>query len=92
MILSFGSELFRKNAFDLGQHIASHTGLLKDLYDDKTPEGISRYENIQELLNGLKNQFLILKRESVGVYVRLEYLVLCTDVRGVSLLTLNFLN
>ena len=54
MILSFGSELFRKNAFDLGQHIASHTGLLKDLYDDKTPEGISRYENIQELLNGLK--------------------------------------
>ena len=54
MILSFGSELFRKNAFDLGQHIASHTGLLKELHDDKTPEGISRYENIQELLNGLK--------------------------------------
>tara|TARA_B100001778_G_scaffold234517_1_gene195457 strand:- start:3906 stop:4781 length:876 start_codon:yes stop_codon:yes gene_type:complete len=54
MILSFGSELFRKNAFDLGQYIASHTGLLKELHDDKTPEGISRYENIQELLNGLK--------------------------------------
>tara|TARA_Y100000589_G_scaffold69559_1_gene61558 strand:- start:7812 stop:10094 length:2283 start_codon:yes stop_codon:yes gene_type:complete len=54
MILSFGSELFRKNAFDLGQHIASQTGLLKELHDDKTPEGISRYENIQELLNGLK--------------------------------------
>ena len=50
----FFHELFRKNAFDLGQHIASHTGLLKDLYDDKTPEGISRYENIQELINGLK--------------------------------------
>ena len=54
MILSFGSELFRKNAFELGQYIASHTGLLKELHDDKTPEGISRYENIQELLNGLK--------------------------------------
>ncbi len=54
MILSFGSELYRKNAFDLGQHIASHAGLLKELHDDKTPEGISRYENIQELLNGLK--------------------------------------
>ena len=54
MILSFGSELFRKNAFELGQHIASQTGLLKELHDDKTPEGISRYENIQELLNGLK--------------------------------------
>ncbi len=54
MILSFGSELFRKNAYDLGKHIASQTGLLKDLHEDKTPEGISRYENIQELLNGLK--------------------------------------
>ena len=54
MILSFGSELFKKNAFELGKYIASHTGLLKDLHEDKTPEGISRYENIQELLNGLK--------------------------------------
>ena len=54
MILSFGSELFRKNAFELGQYIASQTGLLKDLHNDKSPEGISRYENVQELLNGLK--------------------------------------
>lgn len=54
MILSFGSELYKKNAFELGKHIAAQTGLLKDLNDDKTPEGVSRYENIQELLNGLK--------------------------------------
>jgi DNA helicase-2/ATP-dependent DNA helicase PcrA len=27
---------------------------LRDLYADKTPEGVSRHENIQELLNGLK--------------------------------------
>lgn len=58
MILSFGSELFRKNAYELGKYIATHTGLLKELNEDKTPEGISRYENIQELLNGLK-QFSI---------------------------------
>lgn len=54
MILSFGSELYRKNAFELGEYIASNTGILKNLYSDKTPEGISKYENIQELLNGLK--------------------------------------
>lgn len=54
MILSFGSELFRKNAFELGQYIASQTGLLKELHNDKSPEGISKHENIQELLNGLK--------------------------------------
>jgi len=28
--------------------------LLRELYTDKTPEGVSRYENVQELLNGLK--------------------------------------
>ena len=54
MISSFTSQLKTKNAFDLGNDIAATSGLLKDLYSDRTPEGISRYENIQELLNGLK--------------------------------------
>jgi DNA helicase-2/ATP-dependent DNA helicase PcrA len=34
--------------------IAERTGILKDLISDKTPEGISRHENIQELLNGIQ--------------------------------------
>ena len=38
----------------LANHIAASTGLLRELYQDKTPEGLSRYENIQELLNGIK--------------------------------------
>ena len=42
------------NAFDLGNHIASSAGILKDLYNDKSPEGVSRYENIEELLGALK--------------------------------------
>ena len=54
MIKSFSAMLKTHNAFDLGQHIAIHSGILKDLYADKTPEGVSRHENIQELLNGLK--------------------------------------
>jgi ATP-dependent DNA helicase UvrD/PcrA len=54
MIKSFASQLTSKNAYDLGNEIASSTGILKELYSDRTPEGISRYENIQELLNGLK--------------------------------------
>jgi len=28
---------------------------VRELYNDKTPEGVSRYENIQELLNGIKD-------------------------------------
>jgi DNA helicase-2/ATP-dependent DNA helicase PcrA len=54
MIKSFSAMLKTHNAYDLGQHIAIHSGILKDLYTDKSPEGVSRHENIQELLNGLK--------------------------------------
>jgi DNA helicase II / ATP-dependent DNA helicase PcrA len=54
LIRSFNGMAVGQNAFDVGNYIASHTGLLKDLYADKTPEGVSRYENIQELLNGMK--------------------------------------
>ena len=35
--------------------IAKKTGLFNDLYTDKSPEGVSRFENIQELLNGIKD-------------------------------------
>lgn len=54
MIRSFISMLTINNAWEVGNHIAAHSGILRDLYADKTPEGVSRYENIQELLNGLK--------------------------------------
>ena len=54
MIRSFIGMLQTHNAYELGHHIASSSGILKELYNDKSPEGLSRYENIQELLNGLK--------------------------------------
>jgi DNA helicase-2/ATP-dependent DNA helicase PcrA len=54
LIKSFSVMLNTQNAFDVGNHIAVHSGILRDLYADKTPEGVSRHENIQELLNGLK--------------------------------------
>jgi len=55
MIKSFQTMLNENNAYELGEHISKSTGLLKDLYSDKSPEGISRYENIQELLNGIRD-------------------------------------
>ncbi|MCC7332291.1 MAG: UvrD-helicase domain-containing protein [Flavobacteriales bacterium] len=54
LISGFSNLLQTKNAYDLAHEIAATSGLLKDLYSDRTPEGISRYENIQELLNGIK--------------------------------------
>ena len=43
-----------RNAFELASEIAKASGILKDLDEDKTPEGISRIENLEELLNGIK--------------------------------------
>ncbi|MDX1349607.1 MAG: 3'-5' exonuclease [Putridiphycobacter sp.] len=53
-IKSFAVDLDKKDAYTLAQHIAVTSGILKDLYADKSPEGVSRYENIQALLAGIK--------------------------------------
>jgi DNA helicase-2/ATP-dependent DNA helicase PcrA len=54
MIKSFATLEKSKDGYDLGRHIASASGILKDLYEDQSPEGLSRYENIEELLNAIK--------------------------------------
>ncbi|NNC82446.1 MAG: UvrD-helicase domain-containing protein [Flavobacteriales bacterium] len=55
LIESFAASMRVTSAYDLGHEVAKTTGILKELYNDKTPEGVSRYENIQELLNGIKD-------------------------------------
>jgi DNA helicase-2/ATP-dependent DNA helicase PcrA len=54
MIQSFQTLLQSKNAYEVAAHVAQSTHILQELYNDKTVEGVSRYENIQELLNGIK--------------------------------------
>ncbi|MGN6639575.1 MAG: ATP-dependent helicase [Mucilaginibacter sp.] len=54
MIQSFQVITKTLSAYDAALHIAQHSGILKDLYEDKSVEGLNRYENIQELLNGIK--------------------------------------
>ncbi len=54
MIKRFGVEVERKDAYDAAFEIAKGSGLLRELYEDKTVEGLSRYENVQELLNAIK--------------------------------------
>jgi DNA helicase-2/ATP-dependent DNA helicase PcrA len=54
MIESFRAQMEDRNAYDLAQDIGKSSGLLSNLYQDKTPEGVSRFENIEELMNGIK--------------------------------------
>lgn len=57
MIESFHAQLNKMQAYDLAYHIAKSSGVLKDLYNekDKGPEEVERYQNIEELLNGIKS-------------------------------------
>ena len=54
LILSFSNFSKNNDAFMTASHIASNSGLIKELWDDRSIEGISRYENVQELLNSIK--------------------------------------
>jgi len=54
MIKSFTSMLTKQNAYEVAFHVGKQTNLVKELFNDKSTEGIQRYENIQELLNSIK--------------------------------------
>lgn len=54
MIRSFHSMLANKNAYDVAFHLGKQTSFVKELFNDKSTEGVQRYENVQELLNSIK--------------------------------------
>nr|WP_282189205.1 3'-5' exonuclease [Maribellus sp. YY47] len=69
------------DAFETAKTIAEQTGIQKELYNDKSPEGLSRHENIQELLNGIQEFSITAKEQGdpdkLGNY--LEDVALLTD-------------
>lgn len=84
MIRYFQSILQEKNAYDVAVQVGKHTNLVKELFNDKTTEGLARYENIQELLNSIKewtespsNDDGELGDKSLGSY--LQQITLLTD-------------
>ncbi|WP_250629963.1 ATP-dependent helicase [Rhodoflexus caldus] len=54
MIKDFMLTLTQKDAYETASHIAKASGLLRELFEDKTVEGRARYDNVQELLNAIK--------------------------------------
>jgi DNA helicase-2/ATP-dependent DNA helicase PcrA len=55
MIRSFQILNREADAFTLAEQVARKSGLLMEFKKDGTPEGIARMENIEELLNGIKD-------------------------------------
>ncbi len=54
MIKGFQTQLESASAYDVAFNVGKRTGLVAELYNDKSVEGLARYENIQELLNSIK--------------------------------------
>ena len=55
MIQRFRIENEKMNAFEITDFITKKAGLVTELKKDGTPEGIARIENIEELLNGIRD-------------------------------------
>ena len=79
MIQSFQVLAKNQSAYEAALYIAQHSGLLKDLYEDKSVEGLNRYENIQELLNGIKEFSEREDLEEKGLDVFMQDIALLTN-------------
>ena len=55
MIQSFQVLEKQLDAFELAAQVVKKTGLLLEFKKDGTPEGVAKMENIEELLNGIKD-------------------------------------
>ncbi|SDA86435.1 DNA helicase-2 / ATP-dependent DNA helicase PcrA [Algoriphagus alkaliphilus] len=79
MIKAFQIEVERKDAFEVASSIAKQSGLLRELYEDKTIEGLNRYENVQELLNAIKEYVDNPENEDKSLGSFLQEIALLTD-------------
>ncbi|TGE04326.1 ATP-dependent helicase [Hymenobacter fodinae] len=69
----------KEDAFEAAKFIAKNSGMIEELYADKSIEGLSRYENIQELLNGVKAYTEDPEREDKSLSAFLQDIALVTD-------------
>lgn len=81
IIVDFVSKVDTYNAYDLGKEIVGASGIMADIIQDTSPEGLSRRENIDELVNGMYD-FCDIRRQEGN-----ERMFLTDYLSEVSLLT-----
>jgi len=73
------------DVFELAEHVTRTTGIIKEFNKDGTPEGVVKMENIEELLNGMKD-FVEGQKEIADTTGNLaeflEDVALATDIDG----------
>lgn len=71
LIETFLAGAAEKDAYTLGQEIVALSGIMSDIYQDRTPENLSRQENVQELINGM-HDFCASREEEGNTHVALS--------------------
>lgn len=99
MIKAFKVFMKTENVYQVAMEVAQKSGLIRFLKDDQTPEGISRIENIQELMNSLQGfieEQQQLEGGDAGLSSFLENITLASDIQDdemnenkVSLMTIH---
>jgi DNA helicase-2/ATP-dependent DNA helicase PcrA len=81
MMLRLQIESQTKNAFEIAEIVVKQAQLIKDLEKEGTPESVSKVENVQELLNGIKDFITdkIEQGEDASLTTFLEDVALATD-------------
>ncbi len=74
LIEAFGKLATEKDAYTVGREIVTQSGIMNEVYQDRTPENLSRQENIEELINGM-HDFCASREEEGNMHVALtDYL------------------
>ena len=81
LVEMFIKDVMEKDAAEVGSTIVRQSGIMNDIYQDRTPENLSRQENIEELINGM-HDFCATRREEGN-----EHVALTDYLAEVSLLT-----
>ena len=81
LIEGFIRDAQEKNAYEVGNAIVRMSGIMNEIYQDLSPENMSRRENIEELVNGM-HDFCASRQEEGN-----EHVFLTDYLSEVSLLT-----
>lgn len=81
LVNHFIEQATKIDAYELGRMIVQESGIMADLMQDRTVEGISRQENVQELMDGM-HDFLRTRQEEGD-----EKVMLTDFLSDVALLT-----
>jgi DNA helicase II / ATP-dependent DNA helicase PcrA len=79
LVESYGYIVAQQDAYQVVKHIASTSGILQDLHKDKSVEGLSRWENVQELINAAQAFCNEPEREDYSMTAFLAEIALFTD-------------